>query len=61
MYQAKIVTPTIVGNGVTGIYFADTGISSSPSFGNEKLTITGNNLTSSQQITALQIFHTIEF
>ena len=52
-YQAKIVTPTIVGSGVTGVYFGNVG--------NERLTIIGNNLTSSQQTTALQIFHTIEF
>lgn len=51
---AKIVSPKTAGHGVTGIYFPRT-------FGSNKLSLFGQDLTSTQQELALKIFETIRF
>jgi hypothetical protein len=53
-FPAKIVSPKTPGQGITGIYFAKV-------FGSKKLCLYGQNLTSTQQELALQIFETIRF
>jgi hypothetical protein len=53
-HLARIVSPKVPGHGVTGIYFGDVGDSN-------KLDIFGQNLSESQQKTALTIFRTIRF
>ena len=52
--QATIVVPNVVGSGVTGVHFPDLG-------GKVRLTISGRDLTASQQDTVLAIFRTIRF
>ena len=51
---AKIVSPKMPGHGVTGIYFPRT-------FGSNKLSLFGEDLTSTQQELVLKIFETIRF
>lgn len=51
-YTAKIVVPKVTGNGITGIYFGN--------LGQNRFNLYGNNLTASQQQTALKIFQTIK-
>ena len=53
-YRAKIVIPKVTGNGTTGVYFGDLG-------GQNRFSLSGSNLTTSQQETALKIFRTIKF
>ena len=53
-HPAKIVSPKAPGNGITGIYFLRT-------FGSNKLSLFGQNLTSAQQQLVLKIFETIRF
>jgi hypothetical protein len=52
--RATIVVPSAVGNGITGVHFPDLGQKT-------KLTISGRDLTASQQSTVLQIFRSIRF
>lgn len=51
---AKIVSPKTPGHGVTGVYFPKT-------FGSNKLTLLGQDLTTTQQELVLKIFDTIRF
>lgn len=53
--KAKIVVPKEIGNGTTGVYFEDVGD------GMNRLEISGENLTSSQQDVVLTIFRSIQF
>jgi hypothetical protein len=53
--KAKIVIPKEIGSGTTGVYFEDVGD------GMNRLQISGDNLTSSQQDVVLKIFRTIQF
>jgi len=52
--RAKIVSPKMPGHGVTGIYFPK-------AFGSNKLSLFGQDLTSTQQELVLKIFGTIRF
>ena len=56
-YRAKIVVPKVAGNGTTGVYFGDLG----GGVQKTRFEISGYNLTSSQQETALKIFRTLKF
>jgi len=56
-YRAKIVTPKIIGNGTTGVYFGDLG----GSFQKTRLQISGYDLTETQQKIALKIFRSLTF
>jgi len=53
-FRAKIVSPTVPGNGLTAIYFRNVG-------GANALCFWGQDLTSVQQELALKIFDTIRF
>lgn len=55
-HRAKLVVPVVGGSGTTGVYFEDLG-------GNkmDRLQISGENLTTSQQDVALRIFRTLQF
>lgn len=53
--KARMVVPKKGVNGMTGVYFEDVGD------GMNRLQISGNNLTLSQQDVVLQIFRTIQF
>jgi hypothetical protein len=52
--DAKIVSPKTAGHGVTGVYFGKT-------FGANKLSLFGRDLTPTQEELALKIFETIRF
>jgi hypothetical protein len=52
--RARIVSPKTPGHGVTGIYFPKT-------FGSNKLSLFGQDLSAAQQELALRIFETIRF
>lgn len=52
--RAKIVSPKMPGHGITGIHFPRT-------FGSSKLSLFGQDLTSTQQNLVLKIFETIRF
>ena len=53
-YRAKIVVPKVMGNGTTGIHFDNLG-------SQNRFSLSGSNLTASQQENALKIFRTIKF
>jgi hypothetical protein len=53
-FRARIVSPQTPGHGITGIYFPRT-------FGSNKLSLFGQDLTSAQQELVLRIFKTIRF
>lgn len=51
---SKVVSPKAPGHGITGIYFPRT-------FGGNKLSLFGQDLSSTQEELALKIFETIRF
>ena len=53
-YRAKIVVPKVAGSGTTGVYFGDLG-------NQNRFNLYGDNLTASQQESALKIFRTLKF
>lgn len=53
-FRAKVVSPRTPGNGITGVYFRNVGLSNA-------LCLFGEDLTSTQQELALKIFETIRF
>jgi hypothetical protein len=52
--SARVVSPRIAGNGITGVYFRKIP-------GHDELCLWGRNLTAAQQKLALEIFETIQF
>ena len=58
--RAKIVIPKTIGKGMTGVYFGDLG-GGPLTLSRTAFNLVGQNLSASQQQTALQIFRTLQF